>query len=698
MVPPLSPSMLAGVESALRQSLTDLHVRDEVDACVRSMLLDVETAHHLQQQLELKAARDRLLLSQTEQRATIMEANSERLERRDRRLELADRMVVELARLNRDLAQLQGWREEHEYKVQNYDAVLARLAQTEEELQEANRVSFGGGPKPRRTEDAQPSPSPKRAGTAPGGEEGPSTAGAATSPAATFRDEAPPPSAIPTGPEESIPENTPEAPTDFLPPTPTFDSASSTGDIPASPSDPAVDPPLGGSKTERGEVEKPASTVGESAGEALKAAMAGEADTDGPAPVTLEEAPTTVFGTTPVVSFEEGPEQIASVEDEDKKPAATAVVLLNEKKEPSAGLMTLDVEVLMNIFGFIDAMDILNTAQINLTMYNKVDNIFGISEDGQTPPAPTPPPAPAPKPAPIRPAAAAAAAAAAPFTATQPASASKLAAPAKSKTASFDSASGPLGKGLFAMLQPKPAAASTSPSAAALAVRAGLASPQPQPQQPLNPKMAGSMASKLSDAELAAIISMTDKLSKLEKEVHLLRNDKEVLAGKLDGTEAVKQFLIGKVRDVEVKLNRSKEDEIKVTQQIASDQEVIAFLDSRVQELEQVTGDLTNERTSLQKELETLKASTSKKITMLSDMLKYEREKLREDEGEWKATKKVLVKEVKSCRAQLLALQAERDGLKEQNDMLKRAIVSTGSSSKSNAHHNGSSHSRRKLT
>merc|ERR1712161_159825 len=114
-----------------------------------------------------------------------------------------------------------------------------------------------------------------------------------------------------------------------------------------------------------------------------------------------------------------------------------------------------------------------------------------------------------------------------------------------------------------------------------------------------------------------------------------MRNEKEVFAAKLVGTEAVKQFLIGKVREVEVKV------------------------------------------------------STSKKITMLSDMLKYEREKVREDEGEWKATKKVLVKEVKSCRAQILALQAERDGFKEQNDMLKRAIVSTGGGGNINKHIGG---------
>jgi chromosome segregation ATPase len=246
------------------------------------------------------------------------------------------------------------------------------------------------------------------------------------------------------------------------------------------------------------------------------------------------------------------------------------------------------------------------------------------------------------------------------------------------------------------MLQPaKPAVSATEAKSGGISAGGAVTS------QPLNAKVAQSMASKLSDAELAAIIAMTDKLSKLEKEVHLLRNEKEVIAAKLEGTEAVKQFLIGKVRDVEIKLSRSKEDEVKVTQQIASDQEVIAFLDSRVQELEQQTEYLTKEKTATQAELDSLKVSTSKKITMLSDMLKYEREKIREDEGEWKATKKVLVKEVKSCRAQILALQAERDGLKEHNDMLRRAIVQTGGSGggcKNNASGSSRSPGRRKNT
>ena len=49
-----------------------------------------------------------------------------------------------------------------------------------------------------------------------------------------------------------------------------------------------------------------------------------------------------------------------------------------------------------------------------------------------------------------------------------------------------------------------------------------------------------------------------------------------------------------------------------------------------------------------------------------------------DQEKEWKSTKKVLVKEVKHCRAQIMALEAERDGYREENEKLKEALLSLG--------------------
>jgi hypothetical protein len=79
-------------------------------------------------------------------------------------------------------------------------------------------------------------------------------------------------------------------------------------------------------------------------------------------------------------------------------------------------------------------------------------------------------------------------------------------------------------------------------------------------------------------------------------------------------------------------------------------------------------------------DLARVKEQSEKKASVMGDMLQFERERLAESEREYKATKKVLVKEVKMNRAQILALEAERDGFREQNEVLRRAVISSGSS------------------
>jgi len=610
------------MESVLSATLEDLYIRNEVCDCIQQVLLDIETTNHLQRDLELENSRILLKKAQTEQQGVILEAHTERLERYDRRVRLADNFLVELLQINREMKELLVWKEAHEYKIKNYDTILAKLSKTEKELFEANRTGRVQGSKDREGNFI-----------------------------------------------EFVNEDI-------------NGQSSSLGEVQVNKATPT---PAVESMTEESSVDD---TIGITSKPIVAAGIEKKEAENAQDQITT--APDSEFK----VDKETEVESTQFLED-DQKISATSIQVVSidaeaNIDEPIPTILNLDMEPLMMVFGFLDAMDILNTAQINLTMYNKIDNIFGISEDGQSPPAPRPSrPPPAPSKTTNKEATSIGTLLSENMEATATRQAQKPApgegTPAVSKESSTSSpAVGVMGTGLFSILQP--ARPEVIMSSLAKTSNTG---PSPAQQQPLNAKVAQSMASKLSDAELAAIISMTDKLSKLEKEVHSLRNEKEMFAGKLEGTEAVKQFLIGKVRDVEVKLQRSKDDEIKIAQQIASDQEVIAFLDSRVQELEHQTETLTLEKTGTQAGFDDLKVSSSKKITMLSDMLKYEREKLREDEGDWKATKKVLVKEVKSCRAQILALQAERDGLKEQNDMLKRAFVSTGNGGgKSSKHQN----------
>eukprot|EP00526_Cylindrotheca_closterium_P006528 CAMPEP_0113651466 /NCGR_PEP_ID=MMETSP0017_2-20120614/27427_1 /TAXON_ID=2856 /ORGANISM="Cylindrotheca closterium" /LENGTH=588 /DNA_ID=CAMNT_0000564127 /DNA_START=26 /DNA_END=1789 /DNA_ORIENTATION=+ /assembly_acc=CAM_ASM_000147 len=573
-----SNSSVAKIQAALLETLTESHVRTEVEACMSSMLLDVETTFSLQQQLMVHSNQVQVDRLAREQRATILEAEAERVAREQERMELADHFVKELLTLSQEMEKLLQWKKEHEHKVDSYDELLAKLVQTEEELESANEFR---SPKARQPETLEKESS-------------------FSAPEATESEK------IDDGTEPSAALH-----------------VGSTADEPI---------------TEKPKVQEAEEPVVQETKEVEEQSSA-----EVPEEPSEEDQKPAAKSTPPI---EEASPDTA---------AADVAVVLEEEEDDVPNLVEIDMEILMNIFGYLDAMDILNTAQINIEMYTRVDSIFGIAEDGHAMPQPTPakppPPSPAPKATPSS---------AAPSVAKPPPTPQKPAPAPATDTGS--------GMGLFSsILQPRaPTARPNAPPA------------KPSRPQPLNGNLAKSMASKLSDAELAAIISMTDKLSKLDKEVNLLRNEKEALTAKLDGTENVKKFLIAKVRDVEVKLKQREDEDVKITKQVTSDQEVIAFLDSRVQELERSTEEVTTERVLVQSELDSLKASSSKKAIMLNDMLKYEREKLREEESEWKATKKVLVKEVKSCRAQILALQAERDGFKEQNEMLKRAIVSTG--------------------
>jgi hypothetical protein len=56
-------------------------------------------------------------------------------------------------------------------------------------------------------------------------------------------------------------------------------------------------------------------------------------------------------------------------------------------------------------------------------------------------------------------------------------------------------------------------------------------------------------------------------------------------------------------------------------------------------------------------------------------MLRFEREQMSANEREWKTAKKVLVKEVKNCRARIVALEAEGDGYRQQNTQLKSGLM-----------------------
>jgi len=196
----------------------------------------------------------------------------------------------------------------------------------------------------------------------------------------------------------------------------------------------------------------------------------------------------------------------------------------------------------------------------------------------------------------------------------------------------------------------------------------------------LNAAMANSMASKLTPAELSIILRMREKLHKCEADAIRWRNEKEDAEANLASVEAVKEFLVARVRDTERVVQAQKEEMREVRKKSLEDQEVIVFLDERVKELEKVVEELKLKETTMKKESSDIVNKNEKKSRVLSDMLRFEREQVAANEKEWKNAKKLLVKEVRSCRARIVALEAEIEGCSQQNAQLKRGLIALQSS------------------
>ena len=187
--------------------------------------------------------------------------------------------------------------------------------------------------------------------------------------------------------------------------------------------------------------------------------------------------------------------------------------------------------------------------------------------------------------------------------------------------------------------------------------------------------MAMNMAEKLSQAELSIILRMREKLQRCEADAAKWRTEKEDAVANLKSVEAVKEFLVTRVRDTENAVQAQKDQMKAVQRKNLEDQEVISFLDQKVKALERSVEELKSNEESTKQESRDVVAKNEKKVRVLSDMLQFEREQMSANEKEWKGAKKVLIKEVKSCRARILALEAETEGVNKQNSHLRRGLL-----------------------
>ena len=182
------------------------------------------------------------------------------------------------------------------------------------------------------------------------------------------------------------------------------------------------------------------------------------------------------------------------------------------------------------------------------------------------------------------------------------------------------------------------------------------------------------MASKLSPQELSVIIQMRTKIKQLEEELIKGRDRQDDLMAALRGIEGVKDFLVSKLRDVERSKMAKIDDADRTEKQIACDQEVIGFLDHKLGHIEMKCVELTRERGRLTAELAEFRKQGQVRVGFLEDQNKLLRDEIADHGHQWKAEKRLLVKEIKNLRSNVAVLQAEGRGMQSELTRLKREL------------------------
>ena len=699
------------ISTLLTTTATHLQIRSEVSSALTDLLTDVEASASLSRHLAATSHTAALQNQLAATRRALAESRAVAAAEVERRQQLGDAFWVQLAKLTVYLGELEGWKEDNRGRVEEYDGMRRRLDEMTDRAR-ALEMALEEGQRQEQAEQAA-----VQAHKASAEEVGVQIDLASEEPGGT-RDSDESATVLDSagnGPAEQTAVAPPAVDVEVADGTDTLVDAVADGTAASSTKD---------TSTAAAAVKEAATTKdavpAESTPEAAPPAAVAVDDSAADAATAADESKASNAGP----EKEDNTTATASSPTKKKEKTKTEKTTTSKVLHPPVPMEVTDPvlecvpeRALMSIFANLEAQDIMSTAQVSVIMYSRVDILFGLGGHGgggggggtsgsvgsvvgdELPVAA----AAAATGGDTSTAAAAASSAASALSSTlagglfsspfgraaKPAAAAATAAPpADAKTtaiASVPSTTSKDGKSTGGTGTVESTSAATDPSPEIAQSTTGLTASTTgiatgrgigRGGQMLTPELANSMAEKLSRDELAVIISMQKAQRASESDLTKLRNERDDLIAELKGVESVKDFLVAKLRNVERAQRMVESEKETVARQVVSDQEVIAFLDYRVQELEGGAEIADRAKSRAEQDLHAAQAKATERVRVLSDHLRFERDQLAASEKEWKATKKVLVKEVKQCRAQIMSLEAERDGLREQNSRLREALLS----------------------
>eukprot|EP01041_Mallomonas_annulata_P002997 gene2997-5875_t len=326
----------------------------------------------------------------------------------------------------------------------------------------------------------------------------------------------------------------------------------------------------------------------------------------------------------------------------------------NQTEVQLASLQWLEDKLILRIFSFLLAHDVLATAQLCRVIFTRVDVMFGIDSKVIKQSWSTTDDSPSPSPSPSKP-----------------------------QTQSQSTTSSSLGSS-------SPVATGNGAGTGASIVPPMLSTRDSMSSIISDTSSSTSISMSLSQmSEMKAIGGLLDRCQTQTIAMQHAVTEKEDSAAKLQSAERVKDFLLDKLRSAELALKQSLDLGADLRRQNSADNEVITYLDQRTQVLEtqlQET-DAKNKRLQAALDLQThhiesmsmsMSSSSTQEKSLNGSNGSSSPVRSRRDWAELPQTsnahKRILVKEVKSLRKQLASVVSERDELKTHMQLLKRVL------------------------
>ncbi|OQR89727.1 hypothetical protein THRCLA_09614 [Thraustotheca clavata] len=179
----------------------------------------------------------------------------------------------------------------------------------------------------------------------------------------------------------------------------------------------------------------------------------------------------------------------------------------------------------------------------------------------------------------------------------------------------------------------------------------------------------------LSNREMKYFHDLILRMKQLEGSVAQLKAEKEDVGARLQAAEDVRDFLMEKLKDLEEALALSMEEKSKADAQFQLDREVLAYLDAKSQELEDELNYSNTQCEELKAHLERIIREHQSKTQVMEDMLRHISLEKHELETHAKTQKKLLIKEVRTLRAENARLNRDNQTYRDQLSYLKRALL-----------------------